>query len=391
MLDYKPAKPTDGLFTAQEFLDRQSRIADALPSVNCQALVTFANKVHAGNTRYLTGYETRLGIHDCALCLFVPESASPCTLFTNSSWDAPQPSPWLNEVVLTSDFAREIVARLPANVRRVAVAGWRALPAPLYLDLDERLEGKEIVDISDLLLNLRLIKSPAEIEALRRSEALAEVGARAFLAGVQEGVSEREIAAAVESAVTLAGSEGFGYGMQVSSGERTAETVAFASHRRLEAGDLVGLDCGPLYEGYHSDFSRTTVVGRPSKQLLQLLEVTADMFEAAMAVIRPAATGADVARAAVAVAESHGLEELMYESPYVARGFLGHGIGVNYHELPMIGLSSETILQKDVVLVLEPILRIPGIGGTKIENMVLVTADGAEQFSALTLRPWREN
>jgi Xaa-Pro aminopeptidase len=57
----------------------------------------------------------------------------------------------------------------------------------------------------------------------------------------------------------------------------------------------------------------------------------------------------------------------------------------------MIGLSSETILQKDLVLVLEPILRIPGIGGTKIENMVLVTADGAERFSALTLRPWREN
>lgn len=379
------------LFTAQEYLDRHSRVAEAMTAAGCEAVIAFANKVHPGHVRYLTGFETRLGVHDCAFCLFAPGSATPCILFTNSSWDAPPPSPWLNEVVLTSDFAEEIAVRLSPGVKRVGLAGWRAFPAPVYIGLMERLSGRELTDISDPLAMVRMVKSPAEITALRRCAAMAESGGRAFLEGAREGATERGILVAVESALKLDGSEEVSYSTQVSSAERTALTVAFATDRRLQAGDPVQLDCGPVYQGYRADFSRATVVGQSPESVLQLLEVTADMFEAAVEVIRPGVSGADLARAAVAVAEAHGLGDYLYHSPYVARGFVGHGIGCGYHEPPMLNLSCETLLQEGIILILEPILQVNGLGGVKIEDMLLVTADGVEWLSNLTLRPWRED
>src|SRR5262245_40671897 len=169
-----PAQP----ITTAEYQTRLERARAATAAAGLDALVAYANKTHPGHVRYLTGYETRLGIHDSAACLVTPGRAA---LLTNASFDRPQTRTWLEEVVVTADYAAEIARLFPGPVRAVGIAGFPALPAPVYLGLRERLPAAELRDASGLVLALRQVKSPAEIALLREAARITDAGGRAFL------------------------------------------------------------------------------------------------------------------------------------------------------------------------------------------------------------------
>jgi Xaa-Pro aminopeptidase len=135
--------------------------------------------------------------------------------------------------------------------------------------------------------------------------------------------------------------------------------------------------------------SRTTVVGKPSREVLDLLEGTAEMYDRCLEQVRPGVPASRIAEIGVAVSERLGLKDCLYSSPNVRPGFMGHAIGTSYHEPPGINLSDNTELQENMVIVLEPILRREGVGGVLIEDAILVTAKGGERLSNLDIRPWR--
>jgi Xaa-Pro aminopeptidase len=118
------------------------------------------------------------------------------------------------------------------------------------------------------------------------------------------------------------------------------------------------------------------------------METTADMYEAMLNRLRPGVPASELARTAIDVARSKGMESDLYRSPSHAPGFVGHGIGCWYHERPEIHPDERGVLQADMVVVLEPILVRPGVGGAKIEDAVLVTEQGAERLSGLEIRTW---
>jgi Xaa-Pro aminopeptidase len=214
------------------------------------ALVAYANKTHPGHVRYLTGYETRLGIHDSAVCLVTPER---CVLVTNASFDRPETETWLDEVVVTGDYAAAIAEVVVKGTRTLGIAGFPAFPAPVYLGLVERLPGVRLTDGSGLLLSLRQVKSPAEVALLRECSRITDAGGRAFLEWARAGVTEREVLVQVEAALKRAGSDEVSFSTQVSSGARTRQIVAFATDTVLAEGTLVQLDCGASYHGYRGE------------------------------------------------------------------------------------------------------------------------------------------
>src|SRR5436190_6688451 len=142
-----------------EYRTRLDRTRESMAAAGLDVLVAYANRTHPGHVRYLSGYEPRLGIHDSAVCVVTPQH---CALLTNASFDRPQTLTWLEEVVVTSDYAAGIAGLLPGRVRSLGIAGFRALLAPVYVGLRERLPSVVTPgDASDLLLGLRQIKSPA--------------------------------------------------------------------------------------------------------------------------------------------------------------------------------------------------------------------------------------
>ena len=372
--------------THDEYQSRLRRVREALAAARLDALVAYANKTHPGHVRYLSGYEPRLGIHDSAVCVVTPER---CTLLTNASFDRPTKRTWMKEVVVTSDYAAAIADVIPNDARCIGVAGFRALPAPVYIGLREQFMNAQIEDASELLLALRQIKTPAEIDLLREASRITDAGGRAFLEWARPGISERELQAQVEAALKRAGSDEVSFATQVSSGIRTEQVVAFATDTLLADNTLVQLDCGGSYHGYRGDLSRVVFLGRPTGRLCDMLEVTAETYDRCLELMRPAVRCSEIAQLAIRIAEQHGLAQYLYRSPNHEAGFIGHGIGLSYSEPPELHPANDAVLQENMAIVLEPILTDPSVGGVKIEDPVLITAHGPKRLSALPIRTWR--
>jgi Xaa-Pro aminopeptidase len=367
----------------EEYGTRLERVRERMARAGFGALIAYANKMHPGHVRYLSGYETRLGIHDSAVCLVTPKRA---VLLTNASFDMPQTMTCLEEVVITGDYAAELARLLPENTGSVGVTGFQALPTPVYIGLRHRLPHIDPRDASDLLLGLRQIKSVAEIALLREASRITDAGGRAFLEWARPGVSERQVLVEVEAALKLAGSDEVSFSTQVSSGLRTARVVAFATDAVLVEGMPVQLDCGASFHGYRGDLSRMVFLGTARGRLRDLMAVTAEIYDRCLERFRPGVACAEIAHLAVDIAEGHGLGQCLYRSPNHEPGFVGHGIGCSYTEPPEIHPQSDVILRENMVVVLEPILSDPAVGGVKIEDPVLITATGPERLSALPVR-----
>ena len=154
-------------------------------------------------------------------------------------------------------------------------------------------------------------------------------------------------------------------------------------------GDVVQVDCGPTYHGYQGDISRCTTVGRISDEVRRILDVTAEMYWRCVEMIRPGMRCSDVANAAIQVARQRGYEEYLYRSPNHESRFVGHSTGCSANEPPELSADNDSVIQENMMFVLEPILGVPGVAGAKLEDAVWVTADGVEQFAAADLEPWK--
>ena len=382
------ASPADSPFSSDEYEVRVQKALRMMETERLDALLCYASKIMPGNVRYFTGYETRLGIHDASFFLITPGTSPEFRLFSNATWEHPEEQSWVSSVILTSNFGPEIAACLSSATRRLGVAGYKYLPLSVYLGIRGRWPEMEVVDSTEPATKLRSVKSEAEIQVLRRCAEVTDRGGKAFLNGVKVGASEREIAAEVERAMKVNGCDEVSYTTQVGCGEKTSEVVIFPSDHRVLEGEPVQVDCGATYRGYRGDFSRVTVVGRTSEEYERMLEATAQMYLGCLEKIRPGVLASDVARAGMEVAKAHQLDRFLYVSPNVGAGFMGHGIGCHYHELPDINLHDHTTLEENMVVVLEPILTRPGLGGVKLEDAVRVTRTGAERLSSCELRSW---
>ncbi len=378
-------------FTRDEFLRRAQRVQAAMEQAGLDALIAYSVKNDPGSVVYLSGYETGLGLHDVAFFAIVPGGHPRYALLTNAFWDNPHDRTWVDDVVITSDFGNKLVELLPASVRRVGIAGYNFFPTPVYRAIRAALPSVKIEDATQALMDVAKVKSPEEVEVIRHCVRMTDAGGRAFLAGIREGATEREIKAEVERAIMLAGSDGLWYNFQVFSGPQVAVGMGLMTGRTLAKGEQVQLDCGALYRGYRGDFSRVTTVGPPSHEVREVMEVTAAMYDVMLETIRPGVPVGEMARAAMDVAKARGMDPYFYRSPNPPSdkpGFMGHGMSCWSHGLPTIHPDTTDLLETNMVFVFEPILGKPGVAGAKIEDAVLVTARGAERLSELEIRTW---
>src|SRR6266704_1210645 len=162
------------MFSHEEYQQRRRRLLKLMEVEGLDALVLFASKVESGYVRYYTGYESQLGIQDYSLWVVAPGSNHKSTLLTNAVWDEPFETAGVDEAVIAGDFGREVSALLPQKVRRVGIAPYYSFPAPVYAAIESRPSAPEVRDVTNLMLDLRALKSDAEIELLKRVAAVAD-------------------------------------------------------------------------------------------------------------------------------------------------------------------------------------------------------------------------
>ncbi len=230
--------------------------------------------------------------------------------------------------------------------------------------------GCEVEDSEEIFARCRRIKDSAEISAITRAADIADRALTEIMDTIRGGESERDIRDELEHRMRKLGADGPSYATIVASGPtNSARPHHQPTDRRLEESDSLIIDVGALVDGYHSDMTRTFFVGSPSDELLRIAEIVAEAQRIGLATVRAGAAGVDVDAACRRVfAEAGRLD--MY--PHGT----GHGVGLDIHEEPFFGPRCQATLSAGEVVTVEPGLYRGGLGGVRIEDLVLVTEDG---------------
>ncbi|MGC1377000.1 MAG: aminopeptidase P family protein [Anaerolineales bacterium] len=226
-------------------------------------------------------------------------------------------------------------------------------------------------DANEALGSLRLHKERAEVQKMRRAVEIAEGALKATIPLIRIGVTERELAAELTIQLLRQGSAPeLPFAPIVSSGPNSANPHAAPSDRKLQAGDLLVVDWGATFEGYISDLTRTFAMEAVDEEMTQIHRIVQQANAAGRAAARPGATAGEVDKAARDVIEQAG-----YGAYFTHR--TGHGIGLEAHEPPYIRGDNPQILEPGMAFTVEPGIYLPGRGGVRIEDDVVITETGA--------------
>jgi len=314
------------------------------------------------NVRYLTGFTGSNG------ALLVPVQGDPVFLTDGRYRDQAAAQLALAgldglEVVVTRDLIGVAAGRAPADLAAethlIDVDSWEKLGRP---------EAS-----GPLVERLREVKDDVEIAALRRACEISVEALEALLVGPLAGRTEREIARDLEWRMLELGAEDRAFDSIVAAGENSAIPHHEPTDREVRAGDLLKIDFGARVDGYHADCTRTVVIGRPADWQREIHAAVKASQQAGLDLLRPGVPVADSNAAARGSLEESGWIDAFTTG-------LGHGVGLQIHEDPFIGSAHPGRLASRTVLTMEPGIYLPGRGGVRIEDTVLVTdpAHGGE-------------
>lgn len=241
--------------------------------------------------------------------------------------------------------------------------------------LHEALEGVDLVRTSEVVEPVRARKDPAEIAAIRRAQSIAEEAVTSVL-DTWDGGSEIELALALEWAIRTRGAEAVSFEVIVATGSHSALPHASPRRQAADLDEVLLIDIGAKADGYCSDMTRTYLGPRAPRALTDAHAAVCEALEAGCAAVRAGVKASDVDRAAREVLEAAGLADRFVHST-------GHGVGLDIHEAPALTSTAEDVLEPGMVVTIEPGVYLPGVGGIRIEDLLVVTDDGAENLTTL--------
>ncbi|KZE40135.1 Xaa-Pro dipeptidase [Bhargavaea cecembensis] len=246
-----------------------------------------------------------------------------------------------------------------------------------YAEYDQfrKVAEAEWTPVSDVIEKLRMIKTDDELMTIRKAAKIADEAFDHILTFIKPGVTELEVSNELEFCMRRLGAAESSFDTIVASGKRSALPHGVATGKVIENGDMVTLDFGALYDGYVSDITRTIAVGEPSEELKKIYHIVLEAQQRACSALKPGMTGREADAVARDYISEHGYGEAFGHST-------GHGIGLEVHEGPGLSFRSDTVLEPGMVVTVEPGIYVPGLGGVRIEDDVLITEDGCELLTS---------
>ncbi|MDI6872835.1 M24 family metallopeptidase [Candidatus Solincola sp.] len=382
-----------------EYSKHRSRFREAMRERELDGLLVTS----LSDVRYLCGFSGSSG-----LVLLLPRSGWFLTDFRYREQSREEVA-GLRTLICEEDFGkglREILTRSrggtapgSARTRDRDVAGCAAggtspgaagsaSPRPLRIGYDprsltcaelalyrRRLRGlASLVPLKADMQSVRARKSPAEVRAMKKGIRVAEAAFREALRGLGERPTERELALELDFAARRRGAEAAAFETIVAGGARGALVHARPSGSKLTGAVVV--DWGVVFEGYCTDCTRTVALGRVPAEIRKVHRLVLEAQERALERIRPGVRAREVDRVAREVLEKAGYGKAFGHG-------LGHGVGLEVHEMPHLSPRSRDVLEEGMVFTVEPGVYLPGVGGVRVEDMVLVTSSRAEVLTSL--------
>lgn len=318
------------------------------------------------NIRYLLGFES-------SNCAVLVEPDGTATLYTDFRYLEAAKAVAGVEVVQTARDVAGALSELLAGRRvgfealRIGYTQWQALGAG----------GADLVPTRGVVEALRIVKDDAEIDAIRRAAAISDELYAALAREQFSGRTERELAWWIERTFRELGADGLSFAPIVASGLNGASPHAHPGDTVIAQGVFVTIDMGCIVDGYCSDCTRTFAVGEVSERLVELYGLVAQAQLDGLAAVRAGERGVDVDAASRTAIAAAGMAE------YYGHG-LGHGVGMEVHEAPVLRPESPDVLAPRNLVTIEPGLYVPGVGGCRIEDLVVVTESGCDVLTLFT-------
>lgn len=245
-----------------------------------------------------------------------------------------------------------------------------------YIQYQEKMTA-ELQPVSGLIEKIRMIKMPEEVSILKAAAKIADDAFEHICGFIKAGHTELQISNELEFFMRRQGATSSSFDTIVASGLRSALPHGVATDKIVEQGDMITLDYGALYNGYISDITRTVAVGEPSEKMKEIYQIVLDAQILGVEKIGPGMTGIEADAIARDYIKSKGYGEAFGHST-------GHGIGLEVHEGPGLSFKSQTVLEPGMAVTVEPGIYLPGIGGVRIEDDILITESGNERLTNST-------
>lgn len=351
--------------SSPQFVDRRARLARSLDELAVSAFIV----THLPNVRYLSGFSGSAAV-------LVVEEDEATTLITDSRYKSQSlEETGQLEIHVVSGSYEETLARF-IRVRAFESLAYEEthLRVSQLKLLESEAPTARLVGTQGLVERLRIVKDATELAVLERSAANLMPALDSIRSSIRVHTSERTLAAELDYRLRQDGYDKNSFDTIVASGERSALPHGRPTDRRLRMGDLVVLDFGGVVEGYASDITRTFSIGHPAAETVRIYEVVAAAQQAAMHRIGPGVAAQEVDAAAREVIQAAGFGDCFGHGT-------GHGIGLEVHEAPWISPGRAERLESGMVFTVEPGIYIPGKGGVRLEDDVLVTEGGYRLLS----------
>jgi len=382
MLDNNPVIP------GAEYPRRWKKVQKMMSEMNLDIVLAYADDratFGAAHARWLAD----IPVHFEPVCILISASQDPVLLCGPESDEYCRIRGKINDIKVLEEFShpdedylyteirslREIVAEIPGggSTGRIGLAGRSLMGADLLKSFEATFPDADWLDVETEMCGLRAVKTEAELNIIRRAYEIADIGIEAAVKAIRPGVSEREVAAEIESAIRRAGAEGTGIDTIVASGPNSRPILARSTFRKIEENDLVLLTVAPRYEGYHAAIGRVVIIGNPDKEISRALDVAVKAQEACFKAIRPGIEGREVEKIGRKIVEDAGLGKYFLYSGI-------HSLGVIEFEPPIFGPGSPAVLEEGMIVSVDiPMFNTPW-GGIRVEDGYRVTNSGAERL-----------
>lgn len=341
------------------------KVYNVMKELSCDAILI----QNRHSMRYITGY-----CGDTGMAVITKDSKA---IFTDFRYvfQAQAQAKECEVIDIAGDgYAKSIAAYLKAKDVKVAAFDEEETNYASYRRFSEAFGDIQMVSYTDQLAKLRMIKTAQELEYIKEAEHIGDVVFTKILDEIRPGVSELEIAAKIEYLLKTNGAEGISFDPIVASGVNSSMPHAVPSHKKIENGDFLTMDFGCIYNGYCSDMTRTIVVGKANDKQKEIYNT---VLKAQMAVLDQVKAGMQ------GIAIDKIARDIIYGAGYegcFGHG-LGHSVGLFIHENPRASMKAEEIVGENMTLTVEPGIYVKDFGGVRIEDLVVVTKDGCENFT----------
>lgn len=375
----------------EEYPSRWEKVRRIMKDHDLDMILTYSDERATYGNAYARYYADLQTHFEPALILFLPDR-DPLLLVGPETDGYAMERSTIKDIVVLSEFSaededypfsvvvplKEIIKKyIPDGPKKVGFAPKVHMGAAIYEAMLSTCSPAEIIEVDKLIEPMRGIKSETEIAVIRKAYEIAELGMRTAINAVKPGITERELAAEAEYAMRRAGAEGYGIDPIIASGPNVKHILARTTNRVIEENDAVVITLAPRYEGYHGAIARTILLGNPKPEIKEAVQAMVRAQETCGKNLIPGNIGSKVEAMGRKI-----MAEAGYEKNFMYSGL--HSVGVIEFEPPILGPSSTTVIEKNMVISVDiPLFEDEVVGGMRLEEGYLITKDGPKQMSKI--------